>query len=178
MSIKKAVSGVLTANADAAPGLAISFPDGSSASVNLADLPPDVVTRLAVHGLSQKVGDSYASAGKAENPLGYAKEAVKETIEQLIAGLWRVTAGPGEPRVTQLARAVARAFGITEEAAVATFTDKEESMSEEEYKAFVKQVKADPAVKKALLDIKAEDAFTAAEKAPQGESTLKGVFGA
>lgn len=177
-AISKVVSGILTANADAAPGVVIQFPDETSAGITLADLPADIVTRLAVHGLSQKIGDSYAGAAKDANPLKYAKDAVTETIAQLVAGTWRIAAAAGEPRVTQLSRAVARAFGITEDAAVAVFTDKEESMQEAEYKDFVKAVKADAKVKKALADIKAEDAAKAAAALPVGESTLAGVFGA
>jgi hypothetical protein len=177
-AISKATYGPLTVNGDAAPGVVISFPDETRLEAVLASLPADVVTRLAVHGLSQKLGDSYANAAKQPNPLAWAKEAAKETLDQLLAGTWRVAAAAGEPRVTQLARAVARAFGISVEAAVETFTDKEEELSEEDYKTFVKTVKADAKVKKALADIRAEDAAKAAAALPVGESSLAGVFGA
>ena len=172
-AIEKVVQGALTAAAGEA-GVTFNLPDETVITINLADLPEAVIERLAVHGLSQKIGDSYAGAGKAESPLAYAKEAISETIKQLMAGDWRIAAVGGAPRLTLLVRAVARAFGQSVEAVQAIFTDKEESLSEEDYKAFVAQVRSDSAVKKAQADIKAEEAAVAAKAGP---STLAGLFG-
>jgi hypothetical protein len=77
--------------------------------------PNSIAGRLALHGASQKVGDSYAGAATQSKELGisaleYAKQAVRETIAQLYAGTWRVNAGGG-PRVNELAVAIARATG-------------------------------------------------------------------
>lgn len=175
--IEKVLSGVLTANAEAAPGVKFVLPNGTTHEVDLSKLPEAVVVRLAVHGLSQKIGDSYAGAGKAEDPIAYADEAIRETIEQLLKGEWRVAsiAGAAGPKIGKLVRAVARAFGITVEAAASTFEDKEMSLSEEEYKAFVKTVRADAGVKKALADITAEEA---AEELKTKGSALAAAFGA
>lgn len=177
-AIEKSVFGPLTAAPEAAPGVTFKLPDGTEHAILLSELSPEMVTRLAVHGLSQKVGDSFAGAAKAENPLTYAREAIVETMKQVRDNAWRVVGVASGPRVTQLARAVARAFGITVEAAVATFTDQEDTLDEEAYKGFVKEVKNDPAVKKALADIRAEDAAAAAASIQGGESKLAGVFGA
>lgn len=77
--------------------------------------PNTTAGRLALHGASQKVGDSYAGAATASKELNisaldYAKQAVRETIGQLYAGTWRVNAGGG-PRVNELAIAISRATG-------------------------------------------------------------------
>src|SRR5215831_18136996 len=41
--------------------LSVLFGDGTKREVNLGEIPQHVVTQLAMHGLSQKLGDSYAS---------------------------------------------------------------------------------------------------------------------
>lgn len=166
--IKKEVFGPLTANDSAEPGVSIVFPNGKTAAVILNELPPAIITRLAVHGLSQKLGDSYASAGKAENPLGFAIGRVEDVMTQLMAGDWRVTGGEAGPRVTLLARALARATGNSVEDAVAVIQDKADSLDEDAYKAWTKALNAQAAIKKAKAEIKLEDAQAAAAKAPTG----------
>ncbi len=154
--IKKVVSGPLTANVEEPAGVVFQYPDGKSISVLLSELSQDMITRLAVHGISQKLGDAYASASKQENPLGWAKEQVQEGLKQLKEGDWRVTTAGG-PRATLLARALARATGNELDAAIEVV----DGLDDDQRKALHK----DPAIKQAKAAIKLEDAQKAAERA-------------
>ena len=182
--IKKNVFGPLTTSADSDPAVKIVFPDGSEHVSRLSDFKPEVVIRLALHGLSQKLGDSYAGAADEENPLGYAKESVTDVHGQLVNGDWRVT-GTGGSRITLLARALARATGQTVEAAQGVIDVKAEygddGKPSEAGKAFLKAVRADAAIKAAVAEIKLEDAQKAKAKlGATGEkadvSTLGALF--
>ena len=169
-SISKDTFGPLTANAEADAGVVITFPDGARAARALDGLSSDVITRLAVHGLSQKLGDSFANASKAENPSGWAKQRVADVIAQLEAGEWRVVSEAG-PTVTLLGRALARATGHTVEESMAVIRDKEESLDEDAYKAWTKAMRAGAKIRKATAEIKAEDAAKALAAAPKDTGT-------
>ncbi len=179
---KKTVYGPMTPNATnekdepIGPAVAIAFPDETVAGIALADLPADVVIRLAVHGLSQKLGDSYASAKSQENPLGWAKNRVAEVIAQLKEGDWRVVT-EGGPRITMLAKGLARATGQTLERCVEVITEKEDSLDEDGFKAWQKALRAQPAIKKASADIRSEEAAAAAVKANASEATQESDLG-
>jgi len=176
--IKKVVSGPLTGEDESAAGVVLQFPDGTKAACNLEDLSPEMVTRLAVHGLSQKLGDSYAGAASEENPLAYAKSRVNDVLAQLASGDWRVT-GEGGPKVTLLARALARATGkdLSDCVAVIAAHDGDE----DEGKAFKKTLRGQPAIKEATAAIKLEDAQKAAKKtagaSDEQEQDLGALFG-
>ena len=47
-------------------------------------LPEDMVRRLAIHGLSQKLGDSYASASGVADAI----EKCQDTLDMLVEGQW------------------------------------------------------------------------------------------
>jgi hypothetical protein len=87
-----------------------TFSDGSTEEFNTTNVNDAIKARLAIHGASQKIGDSYAGAASSPDPLAYAKAAVKETIAQLYAGEWRATVAVG-PKVNDLAVAISRATG-------------------------------------------------------------------
>ena len=102
--------------ADDLTGVTITFADRSTLTVSLASLSPDIVTHLALHGLSQKLGDSYSGEPSVEVARGKA-EAV---ANRLTAGEWRaVAAGEGSGRITDLAQALANITGRTVTEAVA-----------------------------------------------------------
>ena len=42
--------------------------EGNSVEFRLDQLPGEMITRLALHGLSQKLGDSYADSTKVTDP--------------------------------------------------------------------------------------------------------------
>jgi len=174
--VKKVLAGPLTANGEGPAGVAFVGPDGSVfGSVSLADVPAAMLTRLALHGISQKVGDSYANAAKAENPLTFVRDAIKETIEQIVKGEWRITTAGGI-RVSLLARALARATGKTPEEAqgvIDLYSDlDDEGEPSEAGKAWLKNIKAQDAIKAATAAIKLEDNEKA--KARLAERAAKG----
>jgi hypothetical protein len=135
----------------ATQSVTFTFDDGTTEVVELAKLSPDMVVRAALHGISQKVGDAYANAAKAESPLAFAKEAVTETRAQIYANDWNATrTGTSGPRTSILAQALARITGKTEAEAVA-FVD---SLDEDQTKAW----KAKGKVKLMMATITAERA--------------------
>lgn len=175
--VKKVVVGPLTAMAEAMPGVAFVGPENETlGSLTLEQLGvaadtikslPAIVIRLVTHAISQKVGDSYAGAAEAENPLQYVRDSIAETIGQLVKGEWRVTSAGGG-KVSLLVRALARATGQTIEKAqevVDLYSDlNDEGEPSEKGKAFLKQIRAEAAVKAATAAIKLEDAATAKAK--------------
>lgn len=137
------------------------FENGKTASFDLGAVSPEILRRLALHGASQKIGDSYAGAGESADPAAYAEAAVTETIAQLVAGDWRVT-GTGGPRVSDLAAALSRMNGETIEAV----TEKLAKATEEQKKALRKH----PQVAAILAAIKAENAAKRASKLAEAAS--------
>src|SRR3990172_663049 len=85
---------------------------GEDITVSLSKVPEANQNRLALHGLSQKCGDSYAGA----ESVAEARESVLGVQEMLYSGEWS-TRAPGEPRTAVLAEALSRAQGITIEEA-------------------------------------------------------------
>jgi hypothetical protein len=142
--------------------ITIQLEDGSSTSHALDSLPPAIITQLALHGLSQKLGDSYAGAenavaeGEAETKVGFAKSAVARVWTQLSAGEWSAKR-EGTGGISMLARAIAEVLGITPEDAAA----KVEGMDKETKK----KVQSSPKVAVALAKLKAAAAARAAERA-------------
>ncbi len=125
-----------------------TFSDETSEVFNLTSVKDDIRVRLALHGAAQKIGDSYAGAAATDDPLAYAKQAVKDTIAQLYAGDWRVSGGGGGPRVNELAIAISRAGGEPLEECI-EFVG---AMTDEDKKAWRKK----PKVALALAQIAAE----------------------
>lgn len=158
--IKKTVFGALTGKPEEPAGVSFAFPDGHVETIRLSDLPRDMVERLAVHGLSQKGGDSYASAGSEENPLGAAKEWLKATLDDLRKGAWRVTTAGGF-RATMLAKALARVTGQTIEAAQAVVDVHsdldDDGKPSEAGKAWLKNMRANEQIKAATAAITLEE---------------------
>lgn len=135
--------------------------DKTTAVFELAKCSADMVTRLALHGASQKAGDSYAGAAKETDPLGFAKQAVADTIAQIYSGEWRTSTG-GARGPSDLAQAIAQGTGSTVEEA----TDLLASLGDDEAGDNArKALRNKPKVKAALAAIKARKAIAAAERA-------------
>lgn len=132
------------------------FEDETTQEVDVTKLHPDMILRLAIHGASQKGGDSYAGAGKEASPVAYAKEAVAEVIKQLQENNWRVTS-PGGPRVTDLATAYSLVMGGTLEEAVELVGQLDETQT--------KELRKKPKIAAQLALIAAKRAQERAEKA-------------
>jgi len=144
------------------------FDDNTETVFELAKCESDMATQLALHGASQKGGDSYAGAGDSPDPTAYAKAAVADTIKQLYStanggeNTWRASAGPGTPRISDLATALSRLTGKTVDEANAFV----ESLTDEEKKTW-----------RAKGKVRAELAKIAVEKATAKANRLAAVAG-
>lgn len=165
---------------DAATGkptgiIQFTFDDESTQEFNAKNCSEQTNLRAMIHGYSQKIGDSYAGAAKAEGmtPLAFAKLAVKETIAQLYAGEWKAPRVAGE-KVSDLAIALSRLTGKTLEEAHA-FVERagkeapadgqdEEEVTEDERKAFNKVWRSKGKVAAMLANIAAEKAAERAKR--------------
>ena len=102
----------------------IVFSDGDKREITLASLSQEIVVNLALHGLSQKLGDSYASV---KGDVALAKAKFDATHKQLQEGDWKSSReGEGGSKITELAEAIARIKNVPLEkanAVVAKATD-------------------------------------------------------
>ena len=142
-------------------GVEIEFGTGERIKALLEEFSDEIVQKLAVHGLSQKLGDSYASGEPAE-----AFSRCESVYKSLLEGDWS-TRVAGAPRTTQLAEALAQVAGVEIDAA----QDKINEMSDDDKK----NLKKHPQIKAALAQIKAkkaeEDAAKAAAEVASGDFT-------
>lgn len=136
--------------------LTFKFSDGSEIVFESSKVPAQTLDDLIMHGASQKIGDSYASAATESDPLAFAKACVQDTIDQLYRGEWRSNAGGGGVRITDLAVVLARLTGKTAEEAQA-FVD---TLDDEQKKAWKGKAK----VKAGLAQYAAEKAAEKAKK--------------
>lgn len=81
-------------------GVQFDFANGQKLVVLLKDLTPDILTAAAAHGISQKVGDSYAGAESVEE--AYKSAAAVAGALTGPDGSWRraVAAGERVPALT------------------------------------------------------------------------------
>lgn len=86
-----------------AEGVTFAFANGEIEDVLIGRFSEEIIGRLAIHGLSQKLGDSYAGVETVEE----AVVNVKTLITQLSDGAWAVKVSTGG----RLAEALARASG-------------------------------------------------------------------
>lgn len=144
-------------------GIDFEFADGSTLEVNVADIPEDIKQHLVIHGLSQKIGDSY-SGENAENCFTIADTVYKSLKE----GKWSArTGGAGGPRISQLAEALSRATGqdVSEcVSKIAEMTDEEKAglRAHETIKAKIAEIK----LEKAQADAEAAQAAVASGDVP------------
>lgn len=124
----------------------ITFNCGTKEEFPLSDLPDEMIPVLALHGLGQKLVDSYAGQADA----GF--DIAMGVWENLVKNTWTLK-GEGVPRITILVRALLRIDPeLIENELTVTITgmDKERK----------KKLEANPAVREAVAAIKAEDAET------------------
>lgn len=173
--VKKVVAGPLTALAAVPAGVKFAVDGNEVGALQVTEIPgmsqelvdklvanSPMAVRLIVHALSQKIGDSYANASKAENPLAFAQEQIAGTIKQIKEGLWRVVSEGGVGRASLLARALARVTGKSVEEAqgvVDLNSDlDDDGKPSEAGKAWLKAMRADARLKNAMDEINKEDA--------------------
>lgn len=69
----------------------------------LSDMPENIVTMLAWHGLSQKIGDCAANCA-SEKAYSAAFTAMQTTYDNLVAGVWQVKGGGNSDLAEALVR--------------------------------------------------------------------------
>jgi hypothetical protein len=104
----KAKKEILTDAKGTATGVRFDFVNGQTRTVLLEQVLP-LFERLAVHGLSQKGGDSYAS----EKDVDDSVEALDDTLSTLLKGQWSEGREGGFAGVSILAKALAEFYNIT-----------------------------------------------------------------
>ncbi len=144
--------------------IVFSFGNGSRMEFDTDELPEAMVRRLELHGLSQKLGDSYANMSKSRDFAG-AYDAVDAVWEALKAGNWNVK-GDGAS-VQDLAKALAKLKKCSVEQASTAIGAMDEDM--------LAKVKSHPEVKKVLAELRAERAAQAAKAANVPELVIPGL---
>ena len=124
---------------------------------DLENIGTETLTRLAVHGMSQKLGDSFAGAANEADPLKFAEESIDAVWKQLQSGEWRATGGAGGPKASMLAKALSRVMGRDLEECIEVV----DGMTDEDKK----KLRKDPRIKQASADIRLEEAQAARERA-------------
>lgn len=124
---------------------------GAKLVVKAADFSADIQSRLILHGINGKVGDS------AADPKLDAMEQLQATVKQLTEGTWAARAsGGGGASSTLLSEALIRVTGKTAD----EVKEKLESLTDDEKKAMKKHAQVAAEIDK----IKAERARDAAKK--------------
>ena len=136
-------------------GVFFAFTGGHEINASINGLSSDIVARLAVHGLAQKIGDSYAGCGDGQE--AYTEAA--RVWASLTKGNWGVERAAGEPTFGLLAQAIARVMNKPLDAVSA----KLETMSKEQTAAI--RARADVAA--AIAAITAERKAAKAAASPQ-----------
>lgn len=148
----------------------VAFVLGNGVKVigDLAKMPADIVERLAIHGMSQKVGDSTSNLSKTRD-FHAAFGAIQETVDNLEKGLWSVRGGSS---TSDLVAAMAELQGLDTETVQAAV----DAATEEQ----VAELRKHPQIKAKILELQAERqkqlAKANAEDMPSIGDMLKGIM--
>lgn len=150
--------------------VSFKFANAEVRSLDLSSLSDETKEALMVHGALQKIGDSYAGAA---GDFGFAITNVEKIMANLEAGNFNAprAAGEAKPKTGELAEALSAIQGTSVEEAAELV----EAMDDDTRKA----VRAHPAVKAKIAELRAAKAAAAAAKAAaEGKgfdlSSLKG----
>ena len=132
------------------------FGNGTTIKVDVNEFSDEMKTNLMMHGLMQKVGDSYASA-KGDYTIGIA--AAEKVIDQLRQDLWTASraSGPAKPKTGELVIALANLKGLAVEAVAPAV----EAATDDQRKAWRKH----PAIAAEIARLRAVKAQERAAKA-------------
>lgn len=130
-----------------------AFSNGKVVKLELGKISDVNRVRLALHGASQKAGDSYAGDETVEDAI----KSCESTIQDLYNGNWS-TRSVGSPRSTLLAQAISRISKADIKQVVAQL----EAMEEEKVKAIAKH----PQIKAMINTIKGEKLAAESAGAP------------
>jgi erythromycin esterase-like protein len=137
--------------------------NGSKLTACLDSYSAEMIERLAVHGLSQKIGDSASGFAKERDFLG-AFGSMQQVEDNLKQGLWASRSGGG---TSDLVAAIAKIKGVSLEDAQAAV----DKATEEQ----VATLKKHPAIKEAIAKIQAARAKEAAKGAGSLDELVKGL---
>lgn len=131
-----------------------------------------VTVELAMHGASQKIGDSYAGAN---GDFAAARKTAQSVIDNLYAGDWKAARAAGEPRITLVVEALAAATGQSIENATVVVQKIMAADEKNDNTDGMKQLRNHPDVKVARATIQADRA-KAQQKAAKDTPALAGLF--
>jgi hypothetical protein len=132
-------------------GVKFEFATGEVVEVKVGDFKSDIQKQLMLHGLSQKLGDSYSGEDADK-----CHTIFQGVLKNLTEGSWSARAGGGAGRISQLAAALSRAAGEPVEKCVEKLSEMDDAAK--------KTVREHPAVQAALAEIKLEKAQEDAKK--------------
>ena len=136
---------------------------GETLTVNAKALSIDIQTRVVMHGLNAKVGDS------AADPNVDAMKQLVSTWDQLVAGSWNTRGGGGGPRVTVLAEAM---FEVQSgDLTLDQIVDRLEAMSKEQRRDIPKKYAKVHAAMTEIKSKRAVEKSKAATKAAKGDES-------
>ena len=143
---------------DAGSSAIFTFANGEVVTCDVETLPHDMLIQLAVHGMKQKGGDSYAGADEKGLSVADCAAGVREIWAGLQKGVWSQAGGSG---VNINAEALARVTGedIADCVRIIAGMDK----------AAIKELVKRPDMKAAILAIKVERAAARADAAKGGD---------
>ena len=142
---------------------------GQSVTVNAGELSEDIRTRVLMHGLNAKVGDS------AADPEVDALTQLASTWDQLREGVWNTRGGGGAARVTVLAEAMFEAQ--TGDLTLDQIVDRLDAMSKEQRRDIPTKYAKVHAAMTEIKSKRATEKAKAATKAAKGdESNIDELF--
>lgn len=128
------------------------FATGENVEVKIKDISSDIQKQLMLHGLSQKLGDSYSGEDADK-----CHTIFQGVLKNLTEGNWSARSGGGSaPRISQLAEALSIATEKTVEECVTVLSEMDDEAK--------KTVRGHPAVQSALAEIKLRKATEDAKK--------------
>lgn len=125
-----------------ADSVQLSFPHGGVVDVSLSALPSTIVTRLALHGLSLKLGAIASSSASEEE----AFQRAKELANRLACGQWSLR--DREPTYSWFEKAVANYWNLP----LAEARNNLKAMPKWE----VQEMRSSPVIQASILCLKAD----------------------
>ncbi len=145
-----------------------NFGEHGTSTLVVAQLPADMVAKLLVYGVKQKVQDSYSGKDQKD-----AAVSAVETVKQLMEGTWAVRRAGGGPSFTLVVQALARAMQKTEAEAQELF----DRLDADVQKGLGKHAELAPHIEAIRADRAIKRAQDAAKKAEGVDSTLGAMLG-
>lgn len=142
--------------------LYLNFANGTKLEFDLEKVNGETQRRLALHGASQKIGDSFAGV---KGDFGQGIGNAQKVIDQLYAGEWEGEREGGGPRLAELSAAIARIKNVPLEKAAAAV----EKASKEQRDGW----RSNPQVKAMVAQIRAEKAAAQLQQAQDNKQSTE-----